>query len=109
MPTTMAVLKQLKTPVSSLLSTCRKALRSASDYVAIERYQLSSVTNLHPSQGDDRYRGNSEESKDAQQLRKEPDNPRSEWGLDHRMISPVAREDRIRKTTEIKVIRHAHQ
>jgi len=109
MPTTTAVFKQLKTPISSLVSSYQKAFQSVSNPGATERYALSSVTNLHPTHRVESYESNSEETNDLQNSWTGPENPRSEWGLDYETDSPFMCEDaRIRKTTDIKVTRQPH-
>ena len=104
MPTITAVFKELKSPVSSWISSYRKGFRSISNSGPTARYELNSVTNLQPPSGGQTYENSSESANGAQSSWEGRQYQGSEQLSQLETGSYFASEDAgIRKTTHIKV------
>lgn len=80
MPTTTAVLKRFKPPITSIISSYKKyPLLSATDRGAMKHHELGSVTNFRPTHRDQSYESSSEVANDLRDPFTNVENRRSEW------------------------------
>ena len=105
MPTTTAVFKELKSPVTSLISSYKKGFRSISMFGATDGYELNSTTNFKHTYKDPGSENNTEVTKGVENSCERLENEGSRF-YQHETISYSASEDtKIRKTTHIRITR----
>lgn len=112
MPTTTAVFKQLKSPISSWIASYQKSLLLRTNSGTTKNHELNSVTNLQSPHEDQNFESSSEVASDAQNSWGDK---LHQWPAHYEMASSCAAGDasspyafgdtNIRKTTDIKVSR----
>ena len=115
MPTTTAVFKRLKPPISLWIASYQKSRRSRTSSGATKTHELNSVTNLQSPHEDQSWKSSSEVASDAQNSWGGLGDKLHQWPVQYEMASAYASGDasspyafgdtNIRKTTDIEVSR----